>query len=83
MMYHNPLLLELAQEEAMTAPCKKFAQATLPHPHLIAIPNELGKCIARDALLVKDLGWEGVLHERQGQGYFTELEGWTTRTAAS
>ena len=83
MMYHNPLLLELAQEEAMTAPSKKFAQATLPHPQQIEIPNELGKCIDRDALLVKDLGWEGFLQERQGRGYFTDLEGWTTRTSAS
>ena len=82
-MYHNPPLLKVEQEEAMTAPCYKGAQATLPHPQLIEIPNELGKCIDQDALLVKDLGWEGFLQERQGRGYFTDLEGWTTRTSAS
>ena len=56
-------------------PRKKGDQVTLPRTHLTAIPNELGKCIARDALLVKYLGWKSFVIERQGREDFADLGG--------
>ena len=50
-------------------------RSTLPHPQMIEIPYELGEYIDRDALLVRDLVWEGFVRERRGQGYFSYLGG--------
>ena len=57
----------------MTTPRKKGSQSTLPRPHITSIPNKLGKCIAWGALLVEELGWEGIVRERRGRGDFMNL----------
>ena len=59
----------------MIPPCNKGEQATLPHPQLTEIPDEIGKCIEQYALLVNDLGWENFFRERQGRGDFLYLGG--------
>ena len=59
----------------MIPPCNKGDQATLSHPQLKKIPDEIGKCISQDALLVNDLGRENFFKERQGRGDFLYLGG--------
>ena len=54
----------------MMPPLKRRDRATLPCPHLTAIPDEIGDYIARDARLARDLGREGFIKERRGQGDF-------------
>ena len=70
MMYQTPPLLKGERGEAMKVPYKKGYQVTLPCPQLTAIPDEIGECIAQDALLVKNLGWEGFVRESLGRGDF-------------
>ena len=43
----------------MADPHNNGAQDTLPCPQITEIPNELGKCIVQDALLARDVVWEG------------------------
>ena len=52
---------EGAPGEAMTDPRKRGDQSTIHRPHMTAIPDELGEYIAWYALLVRDLGWEGLV----------------------
>ena len=59
----------------MTPPHKKGGQANLPYPQLTQIPDKIGKCIARDTLLVRDLGWGRFFRERRGWGAFAYLGG--------
>ena len=75
MMYQTPNPPKLARGENMTFSPKKWDRVTLPCPHLTAIMENLGECISRDTLRVKDLGWEGFMREKQGRRDFTELGG--------
>ena len=59
----------------MNSSPKKWDRVTLPCPHLTAIMENIGECISRDTLMVKDLGWEGFMREKQGRRDFTELGG--------
>ena len=47
----------------------------LPRPHLTEIPDEIGEYFVRETLLVRDLGWDGSVRDRRGQGYFSDLIG--------
>ena len=69
------LLPEEARVEAMIPPCKRRDQATLLHPKLTTIHDELGEYISRDAQLVSDLGWEFFIKNRRGRGDFSDLGG--------
>ena len=43
----------------------------------VEIPDDLGKLVERDAALVRELGWEGMVAARRGRGDLTDMRGFT------
>lgn len=63
------------QQRLPTLPAASKSRAVDPGDHLQeALHTRLGKCVTRDAHLVRRLGWEKFVRERRGKGDLTNMD---------
>ena len=76
---HHPASLPCAQSASVPVKCPAPEPASPPAPKRAAadlaqsVPPDLGEFVARDVLLLRQLGWHGLVSRRRSRGDFASL----------